>query len=81
VAQIIVDRHARGAVGLGLFLVATGAFAYRVLDPVFGPIAFGCISGGAAVALLLFRRCHVIPHIDPRQADASDRPPPPIEPR
>jgi hypothetical protein len=81
VAQIIVDRQAVGTVGLGLFLVATSAFAYSVLDPVFGPIAFGCISGGAAVALLLLRRRHVIPHIDPRQADVSDRPPPPIEPQ
>ena len=79
--QIFVDRNTVGTVGLGLFLVAMGAFAYSVLDPVFGPIAFGCISGGAAVATLLFRRRQVIPHIDPRQADDSDRPPPPVEPR
>jgi hypothetical protein len=81
VGQIIVNKNAVGTVGLGLFLVAIGVFVYSALDPAFGPIATGCISGGAVVAGLLLRRHPATLHVDPRQANGPDGPPPPIEPR
>jgi hypothetical protein len=81
VGQIIVNKNAVGTVSLGLFLLGIGAFVYSALDPAFGPIAVPCILAGAVVAGLLLRRRPNHPHIDPHQLDASDEPPPPIEPR
>jgi len=78
--QIVVNKNAVGTVGLGLFLLGIGAFAYSALDPAFGPIAIGCMAGGGLVAAILARRRSVTPHIDPRQVEV-DPPPPPIEPR
>lgn len=78
--QIIVVKDAVGTVSLGLFLLGIGVFVYSVFDPAFGPIAIGSIVGGAIVAALLLRRRTNTPHIDPRQVDARE-PPPPITPR
>jgi hypothetical protein len=79
--QITFVKNPTGKVGLGLFLLGIGAFAYSVVDPLFGPIAIACIGAGLVVAGLLSRRRPTVPHIGPRDADSSGDVPPPIEPR
>jgi hypothetical protein len=74
VGQIHVNRNAVGTVGLGLFLLGIGVFAFSSYDPSFGPIANVCIVAGAVVAGFLLRRRPRHPHIDPRQLDPPDGP-------
>ena len=61
--QIIVNKNAVGTVGGGLFALGIGVFVFSTIDPVFGPIATGCIVAGWVVAGLLLRRRPDHPHI------------------
>jgi len=77
--QIIFSRNPTGSIALGLFILGISAFLFSVLDPLFGPLALGCIAAGAVVATLLLRRHPKTPHID-RQSVGEDVPRP-IQPR
>ena len=77
--QIIFSRNPTGSVALGLFMLGISAFLFGVLDPLFRPLALGCIGAGAVVAALLTRRRPKTPHID-RQSVPEDVPRP-IQPR
>jgi len=80
-AQITFIRTPTGKVGIGLFLVGIAAFLLSVFDPLFGPLAAGCIAVGVLCAALLMRRRRQVPHIDPRDPSNADEAPRPIEPR
>ena len=77
--QIIFSRNPTGSVALGLFILGISAFLFSVLDPLFGPLALGCIAAGAVVAALLMFRRPKTPHID-RHSVPEDVPRP-IHPR
>jgi hypothetical protein len=79
--QIIFTRNPIGSVGAGLFLLGIAAFVYSAFDPTFRYVAVPCIAGGSIVAVLLGRRRSTVPHIEPRQANASEENSRPIEPR
>ena len=64
--QIMFSRNPTGSIGLGLFLVVISVFLWSTLDPLFGPLAIGCVVGGAVVAMVLTRRRHPRPHLDTR---------------
>jgi hypothetical protein len=64
--QIIFSRNPTGSISLGLFLVAISVFLWSTLDPLFGPLAIGCIVAGLVLAVVLARRRHAPPHLDSR---------------
>ena len=77
--QIIFSRNPTGSIALGLFILGISAFLFSVLDPLFGPLALGCIAAGAVVATLLLRRRPKTPHID--WQSVGEDVPRPIQPR
>jgi membrane-bound ClpP family serine protease len=79
--QIMFSRNPTGTIGLGLFVVAISAFLLSTLDPLFGPVAVGCIVAGAVGAVILGRRRSSVPHISPQDANTSDEMSRPIKPR
>jgi hypothetical protein len=80
-AQIMFSRNPTGSIGLGVFLLGISVFLWSTVDPLFGPLATGCIGVGAVVAGLLALRHPKVPHIDPRQMESGAEPTRPIEPR
>jgi hypothetical protein len=79
--QIMFSRNPTGRIGLGLFLLALSAFVYSIFDPLFGPLAMGCIVAGVGVGVLLSRRRTTTLHIDPGTIETARETPRPIEPR
>ncbi len=79
--QISFGRHPVGSVGLALFLLGISAFAYSILDPVFGPVAIGCLAAGGVVAILLAWHRRQTTRMDASDADTSDKTTQPIEPQ